>query len=55
MYTVKHNNVFFALLATSFAHYSYHQAFFYVHVTVHRNNFLYNKTNSCTIFQIYFD
>jgi hypothetical protein len=24
--TVKHNNVFFALLATNFGHYSHHQA-----------------------------
>jgi len=26
MYTVKHNNVFFALLATSYGHYIHHQA-----------------------------
>jgi len=26
-YTVKHNHVFFALLATSFGHYGYHQAY----------------------------
>jgi hypothetical protein len=26
MYTLKHNNVLFALLATSFGHYSHHQA-----------------------------
>jgi hypothetical protein len=26
MYTVKHNNVFFALLANSFSHYGHHQA-----------------------------
>jgi hypothetical protein len=27
---------------------------FYVHVTVHRNKFLFNKTNGRTHFQIYF-
>jgi len=26
MYTVKHNNIFFALLTTSFGHYGHHQA-----------------------------
>jgi hypothetical protein len=26
---------------------------FYVHMTVHRNKFLYNETNICTNFQIY--
>jgi len=27
---------------------------FYVHTTVHRNKLLFNKTNRCTYFQIYF-
>ena len=27
---------------------------FYVHMTVHRNKFLFNKTNRCTYIQIYF-
>jgi hypothetical protein len=27
MYTVKHNNVFFALVAASFGHYGHHHAY----------------------------
>jgi len=29
MHTVKHNNVYFALVATSFGHYGHHQAKLY--------------------------